>query len=270
MGWKNPDAAKYYTCPSCGYFGRRSLPLCTKCRPENPKFRCACGRRKARGGKECNACYSARMGRHEWTDAETECLRSHYPDDGPAVCAQRLGLSEKIVVERANVIGVKLTSATRRRLSREIHGERMRTDNPSRRPGAAERMRAASSNPTNVARLLANTARLQRTKPSGLERRLWAILDSLGIAYESQVLLKPSFVVDVRVGRLMIEADGDYWHGHPRFEPLTERQQKQQARDRSRDAYLRACGYVVVRIWESDMNETSVRAALALLGERAA
>ena len=103
----------------------------------------------------------------------------------------------------------------------------------------------------------------QRKNPSGLERKLWAILDDIGVSYDTQVIIKPKFVVDVMIENLIIQADGDYWHGHPdRFPILTSRQKRQRKRDRAQDAYLHACGYTVVRIWESDMSHDTVLSVL--------
>lgn len=97
-------------------------------------------------------------------------------------------------------------------------------------------------------------ARLHRDRPSGYELRIRAILDDLEVTYEASFLIKRKFIVDIKIGNLIIEADGDYWHGHPRFEPLTERQIKQQQRDAARNAYLLKCGYDLERIWESDFS----------------
>jgi G:T-mismatch repair DNA endonuclease (very short patch repair protein) len=110
--------------------------------------------------------------------------------------------------------------------------------------------------------LLEGHQRLERSKPSNLEHRLRGYLDDLGISYEPAAMIKPGFIVDIRIGRLILQADGDYWHGHLRFEPLTERQQKQRSRDKAQDAYLRACGYAVVRIWECEMSFDLVRRIL--------
>jgi very-short-patch-repair endonuclease len=52
----------------------------------------------------------------------------------------------------------------------------------------------------------------------------------------------------------VVQFDGDYWHGNPaKYPNPTSRQKKCMALDRSQDAYLRACGYEVVRVWESEL-----------------
>lgn len=102
----------------------------------------------------------------------------------------------------------------------------------------------------------------QRDKPTKLELEMFSYLDDLGVEYKSYIIIKPKFVVDCQIGNLILEADGDYWHGHPRFEPLTKRQLGQQKRDRARDKYLTTCGYAVERIWESDMSLETIKGIL--------
>ena len=92
--------------------------------------------------------------------------------------------------------------------------------------------------------------------PNNLERSVYTILDNIGIFYERQYLIGEKFCVDAFISSLgiVIQVDGDYWHGNPaRFPILTDRQQKRTALDRSQNAYMQACGYRVIRFWESDV-----------------
>lgn len=203
-----------------------------------------------------------------WTPEQDAYIRAHYPHQGPQAVADALGLPMKQVRNRANKIGVTLTKTATRRLVNAKARQHMLQDNPMHRPGAGDRVRAWNkANPEKVAaireKLIEGQQRLQRDRPSKLEHRLRGILDELGIAYEPSALIKPNFVVDIRIGSLILQADGEYWHGHPRFEPLTERQQKQRTRDAAQDAYLRACGYTVIRIWERDVTHSHVATLLA-------
>jgi len=139
----------------------------------------------------------------------------------------------------------------------------MLKNNPMQTPeGRVAFRRWRESHPEKAAeihqQLLRGQRRLQRDKPSGLERRLRDILANLGVEHEPAYLVKPRFIVDIRIDALIIQADGDYWHGHPRFEPLTERQLAQQRRDRAQDAYLTKCGFTVVRIWECELDRAKV------------
>lgn len=119
------------------------------------------------------------------------------------------------------------------------------------------------THPAEIRRIATLASRSnQRKHPSGLERKLYGILDSLDVSYERQVVIKDNFIVDVQIGNLILEADGDYWHGHPRFNPFTDRQKAQQRRDKARNAYLTACGYVMERIWGSDIKLETIKAIL--------
>jgi len=92
-----------------------------------------------------------------------------------------------------------------------------------------------------------------RDNPTALEAELFKHLETLNVAYKSQLQIG-RYIVDALIDdHLIIEADGDYWHGHPRFEPLTARQRKQRGQDRARDTYFSERGYTVERVWESDM-----------------
>jgi len=105
-----------------------------------------------------------------------------------------------------------------------------------------------------------------RKNPSSLEYKAREILDSMSINYEPSFIIKDKFVVDIKINNLIIEIDGEYWHGHPRFEPLTERQKKQQKRDRARNKYLRTCGYSVERIWGRDVTKKHIKSILEKYG----
>lgn len=100
----------------------------------------------------------------------------------------------------------------------------------------------------------------QTHNPTKLELLGYSLLDKLGIDYIKQFEVKDKFLVDAFIPeyKIVIQFDGDYWHGNPRKYPvLTERQKKQVKRDRAQDAYLISCGYRVIRIWESDLKTDS-------------
>lgn len=198
-----------------------------------------------------------------WTPELEEYVRQHYPTQGAAAVAGVIGFSPNAVRVKANKLGVRLTKGATRKLVNGRAAEHMRQNNPMHNAESlAKAKQWRIEHPNEMAaifeKLMLGKQRMQRNKISNLEKRLHVILDALGVQYEHTVLIKPSFLVDVRIGMLIIQADGEYWHGHPRFEPLTERQQAQQRRDAAQDVYLRTCGYAVVRIWERDMTESCV------------
>ena len=83
-------------------------------------------------------------------------------------------------------------------------------------------------------------------------------ISQLGVEYQRQCLLAEKFIVDAYLPqcRLVVQFDGDYWHGNPRmFSTLDSRQKRRAALDKSQDSYLRKCGMRVLRIWGSDLEQ---------------
>lgn len=94
---------------------------------------------------------------------------------------------------------------------------------------------------------------LTRLEQAGAE-----ILSSIGLPFSEQVLIAGKFTVDaVLTGEnIVIQWDGDYWHGYRAAndnKPLDARQEKRVALDRSQDAYMVKCGYKVLRFWEHEV-----------------
>jgi very-short-patch-repair endonuclease len=91
---------------------------------------------------------------------------------------------------------------------------------------------------------------------NNIERRGYTLLDSLGVEYQSQYIIGSKFCVDAFIPSLLlvIQFDGDYWHGNPAIFPDPDvRQRKRMVLDTSQDAYMQVCGYTVIRIWASDL-----------------
>ena len=67
------------------------------------------------------------------------------------------------------------------------------------------------------------------------------------------------FIVDVYIPKykLIIQWDGDYWHGNPDYnEELTPKQIKRAKIDYSQNRYFIKCGYNVLRFWESEVKNS--------------
>jgi very-short-patch-repair endonuclease len=100
----------------------------------------------------------------------------------------------------------------------------------------------------------ARLAQFQRkeTKPERLVREM---LEGLGISFQPEAPLD-YYTVDflLESPRVVIQADGDYWHANPALYPKPTRSQQNRRRlDASCDSFLRAQGYRVLRFWESDL-----------------
>jgi len=78
-----------------------------------------------------------------------------------------------------------------------------------------------------------------------LELRGRKILQDLEIDFNEQVLMFDKFLVDILLKdkKTIIQWDGEYWHT----------MKKNRIRDKSQDAYLKKCGYNVIRITDKQI-----------------
>lgn len=110
----------------------------------------------------------------------------------------------------------------------------------------------------NLAQLAEMRRRQAIRKVNKLERAGYAILDELSLQYEPQFIFG-RYVADAYVKdlNLIVQFDGDYWHGNiSRFPNLTQMQLKQKEVDARANHAAAALGYRVLRIWESDIKNT--------------
>lgn len=94
-------------------------------------------------------------------------------------------------------------------------------------------------------------------KTNKLEQLGYRLLDEIGLNYEQQYVVG-RYVVDAFVpsAKMVVQFDGDYWHGNQKIFPvLTERQYRQQNTDRLQCETALKLGYVTFRIWESDIKK---------------
>lgn len=128
-------------------------------------------------------------------------------------------------------------------------------------------LKCRDADPAKAAQLLEMRVKQQTMGPSSLERAGYALLDDMGVQYLRQHTIGGKFTVDAFVPEtgVVIQWDGDYWHGHPvRFPNPDARVRRRMALDISQDAYMVKCGYKVVRVWESELKSSvdAVRARL--------
>lgn len=202
-----------------------------------------------------------------YPDDILEKIRELYPDCGADETARILEIDRDYVQGYANRHKIPLSDDARKRLKGLPSKDRMLNNNPMRNESSKRKVQEwREAHPEKQAEIMLalnrGNQRLQRDNPSGLEYKLRAILDEFGVNYEPSAMIKDKLIVDIKIDRLIIQADGDYWHGHARFNPLSQRQTDQQKRDKAQDKYLTKCGYVVVRIWESDMSKDYVEGIL--------
>jgi very-short-patch-repair endonuclease len=102
-----------------------------------------------------------------------------------------------------------------------------------------------------------NDAMIQNRKPTKIEIKLNEFLSGEGIKFESNHPIK-KFRVDFYLNdyNLVIECDGDYWHGNPKFynpKELSVIQLKNFDRDKRKEEMLESNKIDFIRFWEYDI-----------------
>lgn len=130
---------------------------------------------------------------------------------------------------------------------------------PSRSASGAYRITYCSlacrdADPERRAMLLEMNTRQQLGRTTKAERLGYALLDGIGVDYLRQATFGGKFTPDAVVpsARLVVQFDGDYWHDR-KGTSAEARIRRRVALDRCQDRYVRACGWEVVRLWESDL-----------------
>ncbi len=83
-------------------------------------------------------------------------------------------------------------------------------------------------------------------KRTSIEIKMAEELDKRKIEYIEQYNLGDKFALDFFIPEynIVIECDGDYWHNLPDVKK----------RDKSKNAYIKACGFPLFRFWEREIN----------------
>lgn len=97
----------------------------------------------------------------------------------------------------------------------------------------------------------------KKTKP---EKELIILLKKAGVRHVSQYLINNRFLVDEYLPEYntVIEVDGNYWHSLPKIVN----------KDKAENAYLKKCGYRVIRISEKDISNFAVATLFKAIGAK--
>lgn len=95
-------------------------------------------------------------------------------------------------------------------------------------------------------------AQQRRKEPNSIEQRVYDELKNGGFLFERQYLINGKFVADAYIPtlNLVVEADGCYWHGCD-----VCNKPKRNNRDVAKDAYLKKCGFSVLRLKEHSIKD---------------
>jgi len=102
----------------------------------------------------------------------------------------------------------------------------------------------------------ARLAKMPRSETAP-ERAVREILEELEVLYKEQAIIG-YYMVDFLLPdqNVVVQADGDFWHAHPdKYEDkdLYDLQKTNRWRDSACNKYLRNKDYIVIRFWESDL-----------------
>lgn len=103
-------------------------------------------------------------------------------------------------------------------------------------------------------------------KDTSIEVKIQNFLKQLGIEFATHFYVKEiehKYRCDIFIPsiKLIIECDGDYWHGNPQFyseENLNEKQKWKREMDELRTRELIEKGFKILRLWGSEIREISL------------
>ena len=233
-----------HTCP-CGHHGYRLTEECSKCLKEKGAF------------------VSSGTNRHKWTPDKVSILKLYYPTEGADGVSARLNneFSLDTIRNRASRLKIKLTSESYKKRVHDAAGKFMRENNPAKTEAGRERSRALMKSIPMRLKQVNSNAKLCRANPRNTELFAQYAIQYLKCDYEFQYVVHVDgvttnpYIVDFLIrGKLVLEIDGEWWHGHPDRFTGCERQVKQLEHDKKRDNEIAQCGFDVVRIWERDFS----------------
>jgi len=115
-------------------------------------------------------------------------------------------------------------------------------------------IKCRNNDPDYDGHIKANIAQQNKKGLNKIEKIGHEILEELEIQYKEQVLIANKFLVDAFIPsvNIVIQWDGDYWHGY-NINKIDDRIKKRMILDKGQDAYMKKCGYVVLRFWEHEL-----------------
>jgi len=96
-------------------------------------------------------------------------------------------------------------------------------------------------------------------KMNSLEEKMANLLDKLGVDYTFQFFLSrdgicKSYDFKINGQKILIETDGDYWHGNSKTTNHYKKVNEIKDNDKVKDKWATDNGYKLIRFWESDIN----------------
>ena len=150
----------------------------------------------------------------------------------------------------------KFSEEHRHNLSKALVGRKLSKEHKQNTSKGRKKYYAKMTKEDRLRSVLPWIIASQKANPSSIEKKIWKVLDELGIEYEIQVPFSGNlFIADIYIPskKLIIECNGDYWHNYKLF-PESER------RDKAFEKYAIRYGYKIIWLWESRINKNSKQA----------
>lgn len=108
-------------------------------------------------------------------------------------------------------------------------------------------------------KMLEGNAKKLRSNMTAPEKKMQVLLKEMKLQHDSQKVLG-GFIYDFCIPehRILIEVDGDYFHGHPdkyEKEDLNNLQKKIKKNDLLKDVMASGSNYTLLRFWECDIHD---------------
>jgi very-short-patch-repair endonuclease len=113
------------------------------------------------------------------------------------------------------------------------------------------------NSPFKKKKYIENQAKKMSKKMTWPEKEFEKILKQLSIKYEKQkIVYDKVYDFFVPSHNMLIEIDGDYWHGKGlTYENKTPTQKKCKRNDEYKTIMAKGLGYAIERVWESDLKD---------------
>jgi len=111
--------------------------------------------------------------------------------------------------------------------------------------------------PTQKKEYVERQAKKMARNQTAPEKGLGRILKSLKIEFRPQEIIHGKiFDFFIPGCNLVVEVDGDYWHGYGKeHSELNEMQRRSVRNDSEKDVIAKGLGYDIIRFWEHDIKD---------------
>lgn len=161
--------------------------------------------------------------------------------------------------------GKHLSEEHRKKISNSSIGRKVEEETKQKmRENKLKRLDHGISNQCRKKQIEQRKYQVMPFKDSSIEIKIQNFLTQLGIEFYPHQYIKEiehAYQCDVFIPsmNLIIECDGDYWHGNPlKYISLSREQYEQQLEDITRTKELEEAGYKVLRLWETDINKMNL------------